>query len=264
MSPADRKLHQPERSHNLELRSVFHAAGPRAASDSYAREHTACYLDAVLAATLSWLPPAAVVLLAYTILATGTPHTRNPNEQTRLELTTALVNRHTVSLDPVIAVYGTPFDRSVRDGKTYTDKAPGVSLAGVPITWLADFVLPREGGSDLPSYSGLRQLLVWLLVALPAAPFPFVALRRYPGLAPSKRARGSSVGPHRSQHRHRHFRPTHAAGWSGRDPRRLLERPLPRSVSGFGQVIAGPVDPRPAPHLPGESGRRSSYLAALT
>ncbi len=125
--------------------------------------------------------PAFVVILAvYTIFAGGTPHGRSPNEQSRLELTVALAKFGTVSLDPVLMTYGTPFDRAERQGRTYSDKAPGLSLFGVPVAWFADRFLPREGASNLPGYWGLRHLLTWFLITLPAAMFPFVALGGYP------------------------------------------------------------------------------------
>lgn len=131
-----------------------------------------------------------VVLVIYTIFAGGTPHGRSPNEQSRLELSVALAKYGSVSLDPVLNTYGTPFDRAEREGSTYSDKAPGLSLFGVPIAWLANRFLSREGKSSLPDYWGLRHLLTWLLVTLPAALFPFVALGSYhSGSAWSKKIR---------------------------------------------------------------------------
>ncbi|MBE7438221.1 MAG: hypothetical protein HS115_07155 [Spirochaetales bacterium] len=121
------------------------------------------------------------VLFIYSMFAGGTTYGRSPNEQSRLELTIALARYGSVALDDVLETYGVPFDRAIRDGQTYSDKAPGLSLLGVPIAWLSDPFLPREKGSDLPAYWGLRHLLVWLLIALPAAAFPFLALRSVTG-----------------------------------------------------------------------------------
>lgn len=113
------------------------------------------------------------------MFAAGTPHGRSPNEQSRLELSVSLAKYGSVAIDPVVATYGTPFDRATRDGRTYSDKAPGLSLLGVPVLWLASPFLPREDKSDLPSYWSARHLLTWLLVTLPATLFPFLALNRY-------------------------------------------------------------------------------------
>ncbi len=117
-------------------------------------------------------------VLTYTMFAGGTTYGRSPNEQSRIELSIALTKFRTVSIDPVLEAYGTPFDRSVREGKNYSDKAPGLSLLGVPIVWIIDIFLPREGNSQMPSYWAVRHLLTWLLVVLPAALFPFFVLRR--------------------------------------------------------------------------------------
>jgi hypothetical protein len=118
-----------------------------------------------------------IVLGVYTIFAGGTPHGRSPNEQSRLELSVALAKYGSVSLDPVLNTYGTPFDRAEREGRIYSDKAPGLSLFGVPIVWFADLFFPREGTSNDTAYWSLRHLMTWLLITLPAALFPFVALR---------------------------------------------------------------------------------------
>jgi hypothetical protein len=121
----------------------------------------------------------ALVLFIYTMFAGGTTYGKSPNEQSRIELAVSLAKFGSVSIDPVLSVYGIPFDRSVRNEKNYSDKAPGLSLLSVPIVWLADSFLPREGNSDLPSYWAVRHLLSWLLIILPAALFPFIALLNF-------------------------------------------------------------------------------------
>lgn len=118
----------------------------------------------------------AVVLFIYSAFALGSNYGRSPNEQSRIELAVAIAKYGSVSLDPVISTYGTPFDRSERDGKVYSDKAPGLSLLSVPIVWLVDLFVPREEKSILPGYLELRNILTWLLITIPAALFPFLAL----------------------------------------------------------------------------------------
>jgi hypothetical protein len=121
------------------------------------------------------------------MFGTGTAGVENPGEQSRLELAASLSTFGTVSIDPVAEVYGMPYDRSVRLGKSYTDKAPGVSFAGAPITWSLGAFLPRQGESPLPRYWPLRNLLIFCLVALPAAVFPFLAMKGFTGLSPQRK-----------------------------------------------------------------------------
>ncbi len=135
-----------------------------------------------------WFSCIAVVLVAFALFAAGSPQIENPGEQTRLELAASLGLHGSVAIDPVLEAYGTPFDRAVRDGRTYADKAPGLSFVGAPLAATVGRLLPKAPDSHLPDYWPLRHLLVLLLVALPAALFPFVALRRYSGLAVDRRA----------------------------------------------------------------------------
>ena len=137
---------------------------------------------------VAWPVAVAVAVVAFALFAAGTPQIENPGEQTRLELAVSLGLHQSVAIDPVLEAYGTPFDRSVRDGNTYADKAPGLSFLGAPVTMTLGRLLPRAPDSHLPDYWPLRHLLVLLLVALPAALFPFVALRRYTGIDDRRRA----------------------------------------------------------------------------
>lgn len=140
-----------------------------------------------------WLVGIAVVLTAFALFAAGTPRIENPGEQSRLELAVSLGLFGSLALDPVLDVYGTPFDRSVRDGNTYADKAPGLSLLGTPLVATLGWLLPPAPQGGLPAYWPLRHLLVLLLVALPGALFPFVALRRSPLLAARRRAAVAAI-----------------------------------------------------------------------
>jgi hypothetical protein len=49
-----------------------------------------------------------------------------PQDRTRYELTRHLVLHHTLTVEPGL------FDRAVFDGRTYSDKAPGMSFLAVP------------------------------------------------------------------------------------------------------------------------------------
>ena len=118
----------------------------------------------------------AVVLFFYAMFAAGPPRVENPGEQSRLELAVSL-SLGSVSIDPVMESYGTPFARSVRAGKTYSDKAPGASFAAVPVVWSIGALLPREGTSTLPNYWALRHwaisastsLIRTLIIKMPTA-----------------------------------------------------------------------------------------------
>jgi hypothetical protein len=138
--------------------------------------------DAAHGHRASWYGFMSVVFVAFALFAAGSPQIENPGEQTRLELAASLGLHGSVALDPVIDTYGIPFDRAERDGKSYADKAPGLSFVGAPVTASLGRLLPRAPGSSMPDYWPLRHLLVLLLVAVPATLFPFVALRRYSGL----------------------------------------------------------------------------------
>lgn len=121
------------------------------------------------------------VLACYTIpISGGDGLAMNPNELSRLLLVTAITEEGSLSVDQPAEVYGTSEDRAEREGKTYSDKAPGLSLLSAPFTAVLKAFLPREEGSAYPSYWPLRNILTWLLVALPASMLPFVMLRGDP------------------------------------------------------------------------------------
>lgn len=136
----------------------------------------------------TWWAGLLAVLCVYAMVGLGTPQVQNPGEHSRLSLAVSLSDFGSVSIDPVLDAYGAPFDRAQRGGRTYSDKAPGVSLASVPVVVAFGPLLPRQEGSTVPDYWPLRHLLVLLLVALPAALFPFLALRRFSGVAVERRA----------------------------------------------------------------------------
>ena len=69
------------------------------------------------------------------------------NQDTRFDLTRALVEQHTVIIDSFHENTG---DKSFRDGHYYCDKAPGLSLAAVPV-WAVVRAFIRAEGKN-PSY----------------------------------------------------------------------------------------------------------------
>jgi hypothetical protein len=67
----------------------------------------------------------------------------NPNENARLYTTLALVEHHTPRLDDEVARFGPINDVALLNGHRYAAKAPGVTLAGVPVYWLVWKLAPR-------------------------------------------------------------------------------------------------------------------------
>ncbi len=130
----------------------------------------------------TWWLPCAVVLCLYTFPLAGAPPGRNPNEFSRIALSVAIADSGSICLDDVAKVkaYGLSQDRSTRDGRTYSDKAPGLSFAAVPAVVLLKMLLPLAPQSDLPAYWPLRHLLTGAMVALPGALLIFLILRKHP------------------------------------------------------------------------------------
>lgn len=68
----------------------------------------------------------------------------NPNENVRLYMTVAVVDDHTFAINRVESLWGYVNDKSVREGRLYSSKAPGTSYVGVPFYWLLTKVTGRH------------------------------------------------------------------------------------------------------------------------
>jgi hypothetical protein len=135
-----------------------------------------------------WKPMlvAAGILAIYTVPLGNLVDLWNPNEASRVMLGVALAERGTVQVDSIIDAYGVvPEDLSVRDGKAYSDKAPGLSFVSAPVIATAGLLLPRNGLRSVPEYWPTRHLLTWLLVALPVAVF-MLAVARHDSASPHR------------------------------------------------------------------------------
>ncbi len=71
-----------------------------------------------------------LVLLIYAWLFPWLPSLRSPNELSRLYQARAIVEDHTLSVNGQLARHGPVGDLSVKDGRYYPNKAPGVSFLG--------------------------------------------------------------------------------------------------------------------------------------
>jgi len=93
------------------------------------------------------------------------------NPDTRIALTSAIVDHHALSIDPYA---GSLMDRALYHGHYYTDKAPGMSLLAVPAYAALHLVLPStilNAKHTLPAYFFSRYLLTSLVLGIPAAVF---------------------------------------------------------------------------------------------
>lgn len=61
------------------------------------------------------------------------PHFISTNEHSRLLLTSAIVDDHTIQIDKAIQRFGDTQDKSFFDGHYYSEKAAGISILGVPV-----------------------------------------------------------------------------------------------------------------------------------
>ena len=64
-------------------------------------------------------------------------------------------------------------DIALRQGRVLADKAPGLSLAAIPVVWISRVLLAEIPGTDLPQYWPLRHFATGLLVSLGTALFCF-------------------------------------------------------------------------------------------
>ena len=132
--------------------------------------------------------PLLFILGVYAMpLASRLPAT-NPNETARIELAASIAFWARLDITPAAEAYGVSEDVAFREGRMYSDKAPGLSLGGIPILWIIEGILPREAATDLPSYWPVRHLLTLLLVAIPTAGLAFLISSVVPGADPHQRS----------------------------------------------------------------------------
>ena len=114
------------------------------------------------------------VLLGFaflTVLFSGVfPPFANPNELSRFQTVVASVDRGTFAIDPVLAL-GNHEDKAVSGGRTYSNKAPGLALAALPVYRLLRGMLP-------PPSRGTSESIFWILRLLTVSLVCLLALAR--------------------------------------------------------------------------------------
>ena len=103
----------------------------------------------------------ALVLLLYAFLFPWLPTIRSPNELSRLYQARAIVEDHSLAVNAQLARHGPVGDLSVRDGRSYPNKAPGVAFAGA-----AAYAVARAAHGGRPVGEAVAIFWVRLLVCM--------------------------------------------------------------------------------------------------
>jgi len=117
-----------------------------------------------------------------TVLFTGQfPPFTNPNELTRLETVHAAVEYGTFSIDRSLGVLGDQEDKSTSGGRVYSNKAPGMALAAIPVYRFLRTFFPPPRTADATIFILLRLLLVSTVCVLALSRFTARLEREAPG-----------------------------------------------------------------------------------
>jgi hypothetical protein len=117
------------------------------------------------------------------------PHFTSPNEVSRLLLTSAILDDHTLAIDQAMERYGRPQDRAFFNGRHYSDKAIGTSLLGLPA-----LALIRIAENILAFRFSVEVTVFWirlLTVTVPSILFLVLLVKFWQKLRP-----GSKYLPH--------------------------------------------------------------------
>ncbi len=96
----------------------------------------------------------------------------NPNELSRFEQVIAMAEWNTFSIDRAIAALGDHEDKSVSNGRFYSNKAPGLAFAAYPVYRLLRVVFP------MPDF-GTANTIFWLMRLLTVSLVCLLALWRF-------------------------------------------------------------------------------------
>ncbi len=106
---------------------------------------------------LDWLRAiaiAGILLLSYAYFFKG--NSGDSNQNTRFDLTRAIVERHTLRID---SYHQNTASKALYKGHFYSDKAPGLSLAAVPV-WAAIHVLVLAGWTDVSTRDSAEGIVI--------------------------------------------------------------------------------------------------------
>ena len=99
------------------------------------------------------------------------PPFSNPNELSRLQTVVAFVESGTFAIDGELAALGDHEDKASSGGHFYSNKAPGLAFAAIPVYRLLRFFLPRPDSPTAPIFVLLRLLTVSLICVVALAQF---------------------------------------------------------------------------------------------
>jgi hypothetical protein len=106
------------------------------------------------------------------------PPFSNPNELSRFQTVVAFVETGSFAIDSQLATLGDHEDKAAAGGRFYSNKAPGLAFAAIPVYWLLRLVLPPAESPTAPIFTLLRLFTVSLVCVLALARFASRLLRR--------------------------------------------------------------------------------------
>jgi len=95
----------------------------------------------------------------------------NPNELSRLQTVVAFVESGSFAIDGELAALGDHEDKAASGGHFYSNKAPGLAFAAIPVYRLLRFFFPRPDSPTAPIFVLLRLLTVSLVCVIALARF---------------------------------------------------------------------------------------------
>jgi hypothetical protein len=115
---------------------------------------------------------AVAAFAALGLVFTGTfAQFANPNEMSRYQAVIAAAERGTFEISREIGTFGGHEDVSVSDGRTYSNKAPGLAFAAIPVYRALRLVLPAPSTAASPLFPAVRFLTVSAISILALASF---------------------------------------------------------------------------------------------
>jgi hypothetical protein len=106
------------------------------------------------------------------------PPFSNPNELSRFETVVAFVETGSFAIDSQLASLGDHEDKAAAGGRFYSNKAPGLAFAAIPVYRLLRVVLPPPDSPTAPIFFLLRLFTVSLVCVLALARFAKMLLRQ--------------------------------------------------------------------------------------